>query len=143
MAPSPDWNRLAALHAAAFATGPRAWTAEELQALAASPHGLLATDDPVDPRGFALMRVVADEAELLTIAVAPDQRRRGVGSHLLAIAMAEADRRGAERIFLEVGHRNLAARALYQKHGFVIAGLRPAYYGGDPPEDAFILVRSR
>jgi ribosomal-protein-alanine N-acetyltransferase len=78
--------------------------------------------------GMILGRVAADEAEILTLAVDPGQRRRGVGSALLSAAMAHAANLGAAFMFLEVAVTNDAARALYAAHGFTEAGLRRNYY---------------
>ena len=78
--------------------------------------------------GMILGRVAADEAEILTLAVNPGQRRLGVGSALLSAAMARAARLGAAFMFLEVAVTNDAARTLYAAHGFTEAGLRRHYY---------------
>jgi ribosomal-protein-alanine N-acetyltransferase len=78
--------------------------------------------------GMILGRVAADEAEILTLAVDPGERRRGVGSALLSAAMAHAASLGAVFMFLEVAVTNDAARALYAGHGFTQAGLRRNYY---------------
>ena len=83
--------------------------------------------------GFVLARVVADEAEILTLAVDPHRQGQGAGHLLLQAAMGEAQRRGAVAIFLEVAPSNAAALALYGSAGFVQVGRRPRYYpgGGD------------
>src|SRR6204780_3077030 len=78
--------------------------------------------------GMILARVAADEAEILTIAVDPGRRGRGLGSALLRAAMARAAALGAGAMFLEVAVSNAAARALYARHGFAEAGLRRQYY---------------
>lgn len=78
--------------------------------------------------GMILGRVAADEAEILTLAVSPAQRRRGLGSALLRMAMDRAANLGAASMFLEVAVTNHAARALYAAHGFTEAGLRRHYY---------------
>jgi ribosomal-protein-alanine N-acetyltransferase len=78
--------------------------------------------------GMILGRVAADEAEILTLAVSPGQRRRGIGSALLNAAMARAGNLGAVFMFLEVAVTNDAAHALYAAHGFTEAGLRRHYY---------------
>ncbi len=122
---------MARLHAAAF-TVPRPWGAAEFARLLAAPGTLLATESD----GFALARVIADEAEILTIAVAPARRRRGVATRLLAGLLAEAAARGAMAMFLEVAADNAAARALYDRAGFCEAGRRAGYYGAS---DAVIL----
>jgi [ribosomal protein S18]-alanine N-acetyltransferase len=78
--------------------------------------------------GMILGRVAADEAEILTLAVDPGQRRRGIGAALLGAAMARAGGLGATSMFLEVAVTNRAARALYAAYGFSEAGLRRHYY---------------
>lgn len=80
------------------------------------------------PVGFAVARVAADEAEVISIGVAPAARRRGVGAALLADVMARAVAHGAVRIFLEVAEDNAAAIALYVSAGFEKVGRRPGYY---------------
>ncbi|WP_197917002.1 ribosomal protein S18-alanine N-acetyltransferase [Thiosulfatihalobacter marinus] len=114
---------LAALHDAAFPDA-RGWTTEEFSDLLASPHVFLVDCDD----GFAIGRAVADEAELLTIAVAPTARRQGLGRILLARFEAAAEARGARRVFLEVAADNSPAQALYESAGYVRIGTRPAYY---------------
>lgn len=79
--------------------------------------------------GFSLARAVADEAELLLIAVLPEQRRRGVGRNLLHNFVNEARERGLRRVHLEVRHGN-AATALYRELGFEPVGRRRDYYRG-------------
>lgn len=114
---------LARLHAACFAT-PAPWSAEAFRALLDGPGVVLLAR----PEGFALIRVVVDEAELLTIAVAPEARRRGIARALLAEAEADAARAGARRMFLDVAADNAAARGLYAAAGYAEAGRRPGYY---------------
>ena len=120
---------MAAIHAAAF---PRreAW-AEDAFALQLVMPGVFGL---VDPRGGLLLaRVIMDEAEVLTLAVAPEARRQGVARGLLAAAMTAARERDARTMFLEVAVNNAAAQALYRQAGFVEAGRRSRYYadGGD------------
>lgn len=127
--------RLAALHAAAFA-GP--WDAAAFHALLGQA-GVFAVEAP---DGFILMRAVADEAEILTLAVCPRARRRGLGGWLVGEGAVEAAARGAVRLFLEVAADNAPARALYARAGFAEAGRRPGYYarpdGGR--QDALLLA---
>ncbi len=123
---------LARLHAACFTT-PRPWSEAEIAGLLDSPFTFLLTE----PAGFLLGRVIADEAELLTLAVDPAARRQGNGRRLVAAFLAEARRRGATTVFLEVARSNPEARALYAAAGFAETGCRPRYYG--PQEDALIL----
>lgn len=130
---------MAALHARCFTT-PRPWTAAEFAALLAEPP-VFAT---LAETGFALGRVVADEAELLTIAVAPEARRQGEGRALLDGFLRTARARGAETAFLEAAADNAAALALYRWSGFAEAGRRRGYYHspGNPPVDALVMVKS-
>ena len=83
-----------------------------------------------DRDGFVIARVAGDEAEILTLAVAPEARGQGLGRALLNAAIVEAQRRGAGAIFLEVGTDNPAALALYAGLGFANVGSRKGYYGG-------------
>lgn len=120
---------LAPLHAVAFPPAER-WGAEALCLMLEMP-GAFALLCPEE--GFIIARVAADEAEILTLAVAPEARRRGVARRLLQAASRQAAGRGAARLFLEVAVGNAAARGLYEGAGFTVAGLRPRYYadGGD------------
>lgn len=79
--------------------------------------------------GFTLSRTVADEAELLLIAVAPAHHRRGVGRALLEDFMSRARGRGLERVHLEVRDGNPAI-AMYRNAGFAPVGRRKNYYRG-------------
>ena len=132
-------DELAALHARAFTT-PAPWTAQDFADLLAEPTVRLLTR----PGGFLMLRVVAGEAEILTLAVDPSVRRQGTGRALVAQAIAIAEQFGADRIFLEVSAENAAARALYAEAGFAQAGDRRGYYrtpeGGRA--DALILARA-
>ena len=80
-------------------------------------------------KGFALLRVVAGEAELLLLAVAPAAQRRGVGQALLDDFVALGRAQGAHRLHLEVRDGNPAI-AMYNASGFTLAGRRKAYYHG-------------
>jgi [ribosomal protein S18]-alanine N-acetyltransferase len=138
-----DLDLAAQLHGEAFAAlGERAWTRQDMAELLASPGvagWLLQSGE--SKIGFALCRVAADEAELLTIAVRPDHHRRGAGSELLAAVIAHARAAGAGSLFLEVGADNPAALALYNRAGFKTVGRRAAYYlrGSRPPADAIVM----
>ncbi len=71
---------------------------------------------------------LGQECEILALGVVPRQRRAGIGAALLASVVAEARRRGAQTLFLEVAEDNTAARALYAAQGFGQIGRRPNYY---------------
>ncbi len=139
-ASAEDAGLLEEVHAKAFDSS---WTAEDITRLMQIMGGfaLLAEDHGVV--GFILTRTVGGEAEILTLAVAPWARRRGVGAALVDGAAEEAARRGARTLFLEVAKDNAAALALYLAAGFEQAGFRRAYYSrpGAPSEDALVLRR--
>jgi ribosomal-protein-alanine N-acetyltransferase len=78
--------------------------------------------------GYIIGQVVADQAEVLTFAVLPYYRRQGRGRALLGYFLQQLRRRGVTHVMLEVAADNLAARTLYQDHGFMPSGVRPAYY---------------
>ncbi|MBU1384109.1 MAG: GNAT family N-acetyltransferase [Alphaproteobacteria bacterium] len=131
--------RLASIHAGAF-TGPHdaPWSAAAFADLL-DQAGVFAVEAA---DGFILMRAVADEAEILTLAVRPEARRGGQGGRLVGEGVLAAATRGAVRVFLEVAEDNAAARALYARAGFAEAGRRPGYYAGADGgrRDALLLV---
>lgn len=114
---------LAQIHAEAF-TIPRPWDAVEFSSLLKMPGVFLLSRE----RGFVLGRVVIDEAELLTIAVPLEQRRKGIGSWLLQSFDQKAADLGAKMGFLEVAANNQAAVSLYKRCGWHMAGRRTGYY---------------
>lgn len=131
-------EKMASIHAAAM-TVPRPWSAETISGLMNSPGGFVVAQEA----GFALGRVVEDEAELLTLAVSPQSQRKGTGARCLAAFEREAHARGATRAFLEVAAINAAARALYAKAGWEEDGVRPRYYRADPaPIDAILMSKA-
>ena len=89
--------------------------------------------------GIIVIRVAADEAEILNLAVLPTVRLRGLARQLLLTALAAARALNARRAFLEVRESNLDARAFYSRMGFTEFGRRRAYYQR-PTEDALILT---
>lgn len=97
------------------------------------------------PDGLAIVRITADEAEILTIGVVAAARRRGIGSAMMRAAMAAAAAAGARRMALEVAEANAAAIALYRGLGFIEKGYRRGYYkvrsAGVSAVSALILVR--
>ena len=126
--------------------------------LAEAPHWppsayLSAIDPDAAPRRIALVAadrqsgsilavavasILLPEAELETIAVAPECQRRGIGRQILTALMDELKAAGVHELLLEVRSSNLAAIALYRALGFVPCGLRPSYYL-DPVEDAVLM----
>ena len=101
----------------------------------------VASGDASGVVGFLVARRMADEMEILNLAVEAAFRRRGVASGLLEGVLQRGRASGAKRVFLEVRGSNAGAIAFYKRLGFARAGLRPQYYS-DPPEDARVLSRS-
>ena len=91
--------------------------------------------------GFIIGRQVADEAEVLNLAVAPLARRKGQGGALLKAALEEFRAGGVRRVYLEVRESNVAARAFYAKHRFLQTGKRLNYYR--KPEEAAIVMEMK
>lgn len=90
--------------------------------------------------GFAGIMLVADEAELLNIAVSGSFRGRGIGQELLTKVLSKASQKGTQRMLLEVRKSNTSAINLYHKNGFVELGERKNYYS-NPKEDAIIMEK--
>ena len=104
-------------------------------ALACPPGEPLPADAPVI--GYVALMVVADEAQLLKIAVAQAHQHRGIAHTLLTRAADDARSLGANAVTLEVRESNAAARAFYEAHGFSHLGCRAHYYSDG--EDAAIM----
>ena len=132
-ASAADCALMAAIHGSAFAA-PDAWSRDvfSLQLALSNVFGLFCPAG-----GTILVRVAADEAEILTLAVSPEVRRGGIGSALVGDATTRAAAMGAAVVFLEVSVGNSAARLLYNRAGFVEAGIRPRYYSDN--SDALVL----
>jgi ribosomal-protein-alanine N-acetyltransferase len=93
--------------------------------------------------GFSVSRMGADEAEILSIAVAESHRGRGLSSGLLLTHLGHLAGRGIRTVFLEVEENNQPARRLYQSAGFSVVGRRESYYRQDGGEalDALLMRR--
>ncbi len=129
---------LAAIHATAF---DRPWDADAFAGFIAQP-GVLALAE--GEGGFILVRRVLDEAEVLTLAVRPSARRRGLGRRLTEAAAGRMAAAGAVELRLEAAADNAAARALYATCGFRETGLRRGYYARDAGAargDAVLMAR--
>jgi [ribosomal protein S18]-alanine N-acetyltransferase len=118
----------AAIHAASFA---HPWQEADFEQLLVAPETL--ADGAIGDKderlaAFVLSRIAADEAEMLTIAVAPEWRSRGVATLLLAPHLSGLAATGVTRLFLEVEADNAAARALYANFRFTQVGERKSYY---------------
>lgn len=107
-----------------------AWTRNQVLGILAMPGVRLTLAEMAGAAiGFALVRTVLDEAELLLLAVAPAARRRGVGAALLRAVIADSAGRGVALLHLEVRAGNEAIK-LYSKSGFTKVGERRDYYRG-------------
>ena len=136
-----DAGEFARIHTACF---DQAWNEESFRHLLQRPGAvaLIARHaDATQSQGFILVQVAAGESEIISIGTLPGRRRSGIAAALLAEAAAEAVRRHAEEMFLEVAEDNEAALALYAGFGFVAAGRRHSYYirAGRPAADALML----
>jgi ribosomal-protein-alanine N-acetyltransferase len=93
--------------------------------------------------GFSVSRMAADEAEILSIAVAESHRGRGLSHTLLLTHLGHLAGRGVRTVFLEVEENNQPARRLYERAGFTVVGRRERYYrqGGGEPLNALLMRR--
>lgn len=124
---------LAAIHAAAFP--PRDAWGEDAIALQLALPGAFGL---IDERGGMLLgRITVDEAEVLTLAVAPLERRQGIATGLLRATTERVRAHGGTAMFLEVAIGNAAALALYHREGFIEVGRRRHYYSDS--SDALVL----
>lgn len=131
---------LADLHARAF---DKPWTAAAIAKLLENSAVFAVVSREGAAQGFAMAWAAAGDAELLTLAVPRDLRRKGVGASLVDAAGAAALMRGAVSMHLEVAEDNLGARALYAKLGYEEAGRRHDYYAGEGGfVDAIVMKRA-
>lgn len=91
--------------------------------------------------GYAAARVVADEAEIMDVAVSHKFRRRGIGRELMSSLEALCRETGVAKLYLEVRSQNSAARALYSSLGYEVYGTRHGYYI-DPADDAVLMKKN-
>lgn len=135
---SRDAAFCAELHRLSFARG---WPAAEFERLLSAAE--VVGDRAVrkgSAFGFALSRIALDEAELLTVAVHPEQRARGAAGTLLGFHLSRLAGAGATQVFLEVDEANEPALRLYRRFGFAKVGERPGYYARDGGKPATALV---
>ena len=132
-----DLPAMASVHAQAF-VAPWDEAAFAMFFTGSGAYAVMAAAE--DPAGVVLCRALAGEAEVLTLAVAPWARRRGLGADLMRAAIATARAAAAASMFLEVDVANVAAVGLYGRLGFARAGLRRAYYDRGPGGRADALV---
>lgn len=137
-----DAETLAKLHAQGFYRG---WAREDFAAYIAAPDTpiYVACDAKRRIAGFAMLRLVGDEAELLTIAVDPKWRKKGVGLALMRALFEDLRMTPARQLFLEVAADNPAALRLYAKLGFAKVSERHGYYARANGQPATALVMAR
>ena len=134
-----DLGQVTAIEEACFATP---WSERTFRNLLRRRDAVLLSAVCEEERiaGYAAVWFVGREAELGDLAVAPNDRRRGIGGELVDAVLGEARTRGVVRIFLEVREGNRSAQGLYRSRGFEIVGRRRGYYAG-PKEDALVMRR--
>lgn len=136
-----DAAAIAALHGSSFRRG---WSEQEVEGLLLDRH-VIAHRAASGPRltGFIMSRLVKDEAEILSVAVASRQRGRGLARQLLNLHLRRLAGLGARAIFLEVDEHNAPALRLYQRAGFLEVSRRPGYYPAEGTTAATALVLRR
>ena len=121
---------LASLHARAFeGRDEKTWHAKDFEKFLNSPgFEAFIYHSAKQPVAFALVRIVCDEAELITVGVDPVFQRNGHAKRVLAHLTGHLKLRGVESLFLEVREDNYSAMTLYEACGFIKSGERRAYY---------------
>jgi ribosomal-protein-alanine N-acetyltransferase len=134
-----DAAAMASLHAASFHRG---WSDGEFESLL-NERNVIAHRAVVHGKlvGFILSRMAADEAEILSVAVAARERGRGVARNMLVTHMRRLAGAGCRTIFLEVDETNQPARRLYQSAGFREVGRRDSYYKQGSGATAALVLR--
>ena len=125
------FDELSNLHKKCFPNKP--WSANDFRDLQKSGCEIIMSNN-----GFIVYRIVADEAEIITIGVNPEMRRNGIASAMLGIIENNIKNQGVKKIFLEVALTNEPAKKLYENNGYKTVGLRPKYYDG---VDAIIMQK--
>ncbi|MBB5700391.1 ribosomal-protein-alanine acetyltransferase [Ochrobactrum daejeonense] len=137
-----DSQAIQRIHATAFHHG---WSSDDFRSLIGqnTVFGFVARPEgkPNEACGFVLARLVAGEAEILTIAVARDAQRQGIGRMLMDAVLRHLYQERAETLFLEVDEANIAAQTLYRRLGFQKVGDRPAYYETANGRSAALILR--
>jgi ribosomal-protein-alanine N-acetyltransferase len=140
---SPEWAAdISKLHGRLFDPP---WDAESIAQLIEHPAAAAFVAQVREPKtlvGFVIGQIAADEAEILSVGVAPEWQRRGIARHMIEGLVCAAERAEVHRLYLEVAADNAAALRLYKGLGFAAAGRRKAYYRrpGGQPVDAIVLA---
>lgn len=115
------------------------WTMWDYERVARGEMAGWVAEDAGQVVGFLIARQVANDIEILNLAVQPDARRRRLGTALLTSAIEWGGAFHAESALLEVRASNVAALEFYEQHGFQATGRRPHYYTA-PVDDALVLT---
>lgn len=125
--------------AAIDADAPQPWGVDAFRGeMDRDPPSLFSLRESGKVVGFVVVRIHPPEMDIVNLAVAPEERGRGLGRYLLKSVIAEAALLAVETVFLEVRESNRAARALYETAGFEPVQRRPGFYSR-PLEDALVL----
>lgn len=136
-----DAARLAQIHAASFHRG---WGENEFETMLTERNTLVQRLTLGRKTiGFVISRIGADEAEILSVALDPYHRGRGLSRDLLLIHLGHLAGRGVRTVFLEVEENNQPARKLYERHGFATVGRRERYYQQPNGEQLAALLMRR
>lgn len=136
-----DAPQLAQLHGASFHRG---WGANEFEQMLLDRNTLVhRLRQGRRLIGFSVSRLAADEAEILSIALAPQHRGRGLSGDLLHTHLGHLAGRGVQKVFLEVEEGNQPARRLYDRAGFRVVGRRERYYRDAAGQQLNALVMQR
>ena len=134
-----DAPKLAQLHGVSFHRG---WGEAEFEQMLAERNTLVhRLRQGRKTIGFAVSRLAADEAEILSIAVAASHRGRGLSRNLLLTHLGHLAGRGVQIVFLEVEENNQPARRLYDRAGFAVSGRRERYYRQDGEQLNALIMR--
>ena len=125
------FEKLSNLHQKCFPNKP--WSADDFRDLKKSGCEIIMSEN-----GFIVYRIAVDEAEIITIGVNPEMRRKGIASAMIGIIEKTLKNQGVKKIFLEVALTNISAKKLYENCGFKVVGLRPKYYDG---VDAILMAK--
>ncbi len=134
---APDCTLLASIHGASFI---HPWDENAFGEIF-SVGGTYAFIAPGS--GFAVMRMLGHDAEIITLAVLPEKRRQENGRALTRAMITTAREKGVESLFLEVRERNSAAIGLYESLGFATISRRRKYYANPDGtcEDALVMKK--
>ena len=118
---------------------PRAWTEQQFWlCLKQKEYYIFGLKKEGKLAAYLSFHHVADEMEILKLAVHPAHRRKGLGKYLLGLVLQNCMKMDIKKVYLEVRKSNISAHALYAGFGFIQIGVRKDYYS-DNNEDAIIL----